>query len=143
MALFSLAQRTAATAAASASWEVRSTSGNKPKLLMLKLSQNVATAGVYGVGRPGAIGVTPTSPQTFIDEADGNGATGLTTAAVAWGTGPTVPSNFFDRYSCAATIGVGFLEIYPGGLGIPVSNSIVIWIIATAPVCDVAAKASE
>lgn len=143
MALFSLAQRTTATAAASAAWEVRSTSGNKPKLLILKLTQNTAVAGVFGVGRPGAIGVTPTSPQTFIDEADGNGATGVTTAAVAWGTGPTVPSNFFDRYSCAAAIGVGFLEIYPGGLGLPVSASIVIWIIATAPVCDVAAKVSE
>ncbi len=143
MALFSLSQRTSATSAASASWEVRSTSGNKPKLLVLKLTQNTATAGVYGVGRPAAIGITPTSPQTFLDESDGNGAAALTTAAVAWGTGPTVPANFFDRYSCAATIGVGFLEVYPGGLGLPVSGSIVIWIIATAPVCDVAAKVSE
>ena len=143
MALFSLAQRTINTTTASPAWEVRSTSGNKPKLLVLKLTQNTAVAGVYGVGRPAAIGITPTSPQTFIDEADGNGATGLTTAAVAWGTAPTVPSNFFDRYSAAASIGVGFLEIYPGGLGLPVSSSVIIWIIATAPVCDVAAKVSE
>lgn len=143
MALFSLAQRTIATASASANWEVRSTSGNKPKILMLKLTQNTAVAGVFGTGRPAAIGITPTSPQTFLDEPDGNGAAGVTTAAVAWGTPPTVPSNFFDRYSCAATIGVGFLEIYPGGMGLPVSSSIVIWIIATAPVCDVAAKLSE
>ncbi len=143
MALFSLAQRSIDTAATNVSWEVRSTSGNKPKILVLKLTQFGATAGVYGVGHPAAIGISPTSPQTFIDEADGNGATGLTTAAVAWGTRPTVPANFFDRYSCAATVGVGFLEMYPGGLGLAVSSSVVIWIIATAPVADCCAKVQE
>lgn len=143
MALYSLAQRTTATAAASASWEVRSASGNKPKILQMELSQNAATAGVYGIGLPAAIGITPTSPQTFLDESDGNGATGLTTAAVAWGTGPTVPANFKRRYSCAATIGVGFVALFPGGMGLAVSSSAVIWIIATAPVCDVSAVVSE
>lgn len=143
MALYALSQRTSATAAASASWEVRSTSGNKPKVIVVELTQNAATAGVFGVGTPAAIGITPTSPQTFLDEADGNGATGLTTAAVAWGTGPTVPANFKRRYSCAATIGVGFIYLPPGGLGLAVSSSFVIWIIATAPVCDVSASVQE
>lgn len=143
MALYSLSQRTTATAAASASWEVRSTSANKPRLFELGISQNAATAGVYGIGRPGAIGVTPTSPQTFLDEQDGNGPTGNTTAAVAWGTGPTVPANFLRRISCPATIGAGVIFTWPKGLGIPVTNSIVVWIIATAPVCDVYAVVDE
>lgn len=137
MSIYSLSQRTSATAAAAASWEVRSTSANKPKLMEVGLSQNAATAGAYGLGRPGAIGVTPTSPQTFLDEQDGNGPTGNTTAAVAWGTGPTVPTNFFRRISCPATIGAGVIWTFPRGLGIAVTNSIVVWIIATAPVCDV------
>jgi len=98
---------------------------------------------VYGVGRPAAIGVTPTSPQTYVDEGDGNGATANTTSAVAWGTAPTVPSNFNRRVSCAATIGVGFIFTFPRGFGIPTSNSIVYWIIATAPVCDVYAVVDE
>lgn len=143
MALYSLAQRTTATAAANASWEIRSTSGNKPKVLQMELSQVTAVAGVFGIGRPAALGITPTSPQTFVDESDGNGATGLTTAAVAWGTGPTVPTNFNRRYSCLAGIGAGFIAVFPGGLGLPVSGSVVIWIIATAPVCDVNAVVSE
>lgn len=143
MAVYALSQRTTATVAASASWEVRSTSTNKPKVMELGISQNAATAGVYGIGRPGAIGVTPTSPQTFLDEQDGNGPAGLTTAAVAWGTGPTVPTNFFRRVSCPATIGAGVIFTFPRGLGLPISGSIVVWIIATAPVCDVYAVCDE
>jgi hypothetical protein len=143
MALYALAQRTTATAAASAAWEVRSTSTNKPKIMELGISQNAATAGAYGIGRPAAIGVTPTSPQTFIDEGDGNAPAAQTTAAVAWGTGPTVPANFNRRISCAATVGVGAIFTFPRGLGIPISSSIVVWIIATAPVCDLYAVADE
>ncbi len=143
MALYGLAQRTTATAAASASWEVRSTAANKPKLMELGISQNAATAGAYGIGRPAAIGVTPTTPQTFLDEGDGNGPAGNTTAAVAWGTGPTVPANFNRRLSCAATIGVGAIFTFPRGYGIPVSGSIVVWIIALAPVCDLYSVVDE
>lgn len=143
MAVYSASQRTSATAAANASWEVRSTSTNKPKVMEIGISQNAATAGVYGIGRPAAIGVTPTSPVTFLDEQDGNGPAGLTTCAVAWGTGPTVPANFFRRLSCPATIGAGAIFTFPRGLGIPISGSIVIWIIATAPVCDVYAVVDE
>lgn len=143
MALYALSQRSTATVAASANWEIRSTSTNKPKVMELGLTQNAATAGVYGVGRPGAIGVTPTTPQTFVDEGDGNAPAGVTTAAVAWGTGPTVPTNFNRRVSCAATIGVGFIFTFPRGLGIPISGSVVTWIIATAPVCDVYAVVDE
>jgi|SRR6266404_3485588 len=143
MALYALSQRTSATASASASWEVRSTSTNKPKIMELGISQNTATAGVYGIGRPAAIGVTPTTPQTFVDEGDGNAPAGQTTGALAWGTGPTVPTNFNRRISCAATVGVGAIFTFPRGLGIPISGSIVVWIIATAPVCDVYAVVDE
>jgi hypothetical protein len=143
MAIYSLSQRTASGTAATAAWEIRSTSTNKTRVYELGLTQNAATAGVYGIGRPAAIGVTPTSPQTFLDESDGNGPTGLATAAVAWATGPTVPANFFRRYSCAATIGVGFITAFPKGMTVAVSNSIVIWVIATAPVCDCYAAAEE
>lgn len=101
------------------------------------LSQVAATAGVFGIGRPAAIGVTPTTPITWLDEQDGNGPVGLTTSALAWGTGPTVPANFLRRIACPATIGAGVIFTFPRGLGLPVSGSIVIWIIATAPVCDV------
>jgi hypothetical protein len=143
MALYGLSQRTTSGTAATASWEVRSASTNAPRVMEVGVSQNAATAGVYGIGRPAAIGVTPTSPQNFVVESAGNDPTSLTTAAVAWGTGPTVPANFNRRFSCAATIGVGAILTFPRGCQIPTSNSIVLWIIATAPVCDVWAVIDE
>lgn len=143
MALYALSQRTTQTVAGNASWEIRSAAGNKPRVMELWIAQVTATAGVYGIGRPAAIGITPTTPQTFVDEGDGNAPTAQTVAAVAWGTGPTVPANFNRRLPCSATIGVGTIATFPRGLGIPVSSSIVVWIIATAPVCDVSAVVDE
>lgn len=143
MSLYGLSQRTTATASGNASWEVRSASGNKPRLMEIGVTQNAATAGVYGIGRPGAIGITPTSPQNFVAEDDASAPTSNSTAAVAWGTGPTTPTNFNRRISCNNTIGVGANFTFPRGFDIATSNSVVIWIIATAPVCDVWAVAIE
>lgn len=143
MAIYALSQRTTATTAANANWEVIAAAANKPNILAMELTQNTATAGVYGIGRPAATGITPTSPQTFVDESDGNGAAAVTTAAVAWGTGPTVPANFNRRYSLVASIGAGFAAVFPSGFRLAVTKSAVIWIIATAPVCDVNAVVSE
>jgi hypothetical protein len=131
MAIYSISQRSTVTTTAAAAWELRSTSANKPKVMELGISLGAATASVYGIGRPAAIGVTPTSPVTALDESDGNGPTGLTTCAVAWGTGPTVPANFFRRVSLPATIGAGVILTFPRGLGLPVSGSIVMWNITT------------
>src|SRR5262245_16217943 len=143
MPMFGVSQRTTATASAAASWEVRSSSANRPKVMEIGVSQNAATAGVYGVGRPAAIGVTPTTPVTWLDESDGGAGTAVTQSALAWGTGPTVLANFFRRLSCPATIGAGAIFSFPRGLGLPVSNSIVLWNIATTPVVDVWGSAEE
>ena len=143
MSLYGLSQRTTATAAASACWEVRSASTNKPRLMEMGISQVTAVAGTYGMGRPAAIGVTPTSPQNFVAEDDASAPTSLSTAAVAWTTAPTVPANFNRRITAAATIGVGVIWTFPRGMDIATSNSIIIWIIALAPVCDVWGVVSE
>lgn len=149
MGLYALAQRTTNGVAGAAAWEVRSSAGVKPKVMEIGVSQVTAVAGVFGIGRPAAIGITPTSPQTFVDEGDGGtvhgtfGPAGSTVAAVAWATPPTVPTNFNRRLSCAATVGVGAIFTFPRGLGLPVSSSFVVWVIATAPVCDVWAVVEE
>ena len=143
MSLYGLAQRTTATTAATASWEVRSASTNQPKIMEVGLSEVTAVAGAYGFGRPGAIGVTPTAPQNFVAEVPASAPTSLSTAAVAWGTGPTVPTNFNRRITSQALIGVGIIWTFPRGYELSVSNSAVIWIIATAPVCDVWAVIDE
>jgi hypothetical protein len=143
MSLYGLSQRTTATAAASANWEVRSSATNKPRIMEVGISQVTAVAGVYGFGRPAAIGVTPTTPQNFVAESDASAPTSQSTAAVAWTTGPTVPANFNRRVACAATIGVGVIWTFPRGIDVAASNSLVMWIIATAPVCDVWAVEDE
>jgi hypothetical protein len=142
MALYSLSQRTTATSAGVAAWEIRTAATARACLLEIGLSQNTAVAGVYGLGRPAAIGISPTSPQTFLAE-DPAEAAATVTACFAWGTGPTIPANFLRRVSCPAVVGAGVIWTFPRGLIIPVSFSVVIWIIATAPVCDVWAVLEE
>lgn len=136
MAIYSLANRTTATSPATPTLEVRTAATDRPRVMELGISQVTAVAGGYGLGRPGAIGVTPTSPVTVLPEDPGDSA-GTVTTALAWGTGPTLPVNFFRRVTCPATIGAGIVWIFPRGLVIAASNSIVVWIIATAPVCDI------
>src|SRR4029077_17277324 len=116
---------------------------NKPNLLSMELTQVTAVAGEYGLGRPGAKGITPTTPVTVIDEGDGNAPTGLTTTASAWGTAPTVPANFNRRYICNNAIGTGFAAVFPAGFKIPANASVVSWIIATAPQQDINLVVSE
>jgi hypothetical protein len=144
--IYSLSQRTTSGTNATAAWEVIAAATNKPKIMELGLSNNAATASVFGLGHPQAIGITPTSPQTFLSEEDGNGATGLTTAAVAWNTGPTVPANFFRRVSLPATIGAGVIWTFPRGLQLAtsgVTSTLVLWVAATASVVDAWCVADE
>jgi hypothetical protein len=144
MAIYSIAQRTTITTVAAASWEVRSAATGKPKLMELGYSLGAATASIIGIGRPAAIGVTPTTPLVALDESDGNGPVGLTTCAVAWGTAPTVPANFNRRASLPATIGAGIIFTFPRGLGLPISSSIVVWnITANSAVVDCWAVVDE
>jgi hypothetical protein len=95
-----------------------------------------ATASTFGLGRPAAIGQTPTAPITVLAEDPGDPA-GTVTTALAWGTGPTAPTNFFRRISLPATVGTGVIWTFPRGLVIPVSSSIVIWNLSSMGVSDI------
>jgi hypothetical protein len=146
MALYGLAQRTTSSTIATAAQEIRSTSANKPRMLEYGLSQVSAGAATYGIGRPTAIGVSPTGPVTFVDEGDGNAPAAQTTACVAWGTGPQAPTFFNRRFnSNSTTVGAGVIFIFPRGMAIPLSSSIVLWNIsgASSLYCDVYAVVDE
>jgi hypothetical protein len=95
-----------------------------------------ATASTFGIGRPQAIGITPTSPVTWIAEDPGEPA-GTAQSALAWGTGPTIPVQFFRRIALPATIGTGIIWTFPRGLIIPVSSSMILWNLAANGVSDV------
>jgi hypothetical protein len=109
------------------------------RVRQISISLGAATASVFGIGRPAAIGVTPTSPVAGLpfDAADTVAAAGQ--CAVAWGTGPTVPTNFLARIGLPGAIGNGWIWTFDPGseLIIPLSGSIVVWNLATNGVCDV------
>ena len=137
MAIYSLSQRTIVTAAGGATWEIIP-GARRPRILEIGLSQVTAVAGTYGLGRPAAIGIAPTDPIVFSAELQGDHVA-LTAGAVAWATtAPTIPTLFLRRVTCPATVGAGVIWTFPRGLYLtPSTTSIVIWVIATAPVCDV------
>jgi hypothetical protein len=136
MAIYSMADRTSNVTSAAACFEVRTTATDRPRIMEIGISLVTAAATVIGVGRPAAIGITPTSPKTVLAEDFGDPA-GTVTTAVAWGTGPTVPANFMRRWSFPGTIGAGVIFTFPRGLIIPVSSSIILWNILGGATLDV------
>jgi hypothetical protein len=142
MAIYRMADRTSNVTTAAACFEIRSASTNNPRILEIKITLVTAAATVIGVGKPAAIGVTPTSPKTVIPENQLVTATGLTTTAVAWATGPTVPANYLDRISFPATIGAGIVLTYDD-LRLATSNSIILWNILGGATLDVGVKVDE
>jgi hypothetical protein len=145
MAVFSIARRTTSGVSAEPAMAVRTTATQTCRLLEAHLFLAAATTSTYGLGRPAAVGVTPTSPVTVLSEDIANGAvlTGTVTTALAWGTKPTVPAQFFRRISLPATIGSGVIWTFPRGLAIPVTGEIVWWNLATNGVVDAVAVVEE
>jgi hypothetical protein len=109
-------------------WEIRTASSDRARLLKIAHGRTAIPAAAYTIrlGRPAAIGVTPTSPVTFIADDPADPA-GTVQSALAWGTGPTAPTQFFTGHR-QGTAGV-FQQIwsFPRGLVIAVSSSIVLW----------------
>jgi hypothetical protein len=136
MALVSIANRTSNITTAAACLEIRTTSSGKVAVQEIGISLVTAAATVIGIGTPAAIGVTPTSPVTFLRE-DVTDQTPVTTTALAWGTAPTVPAAFYRRWSFPATIGSGVILTFPQGLFIAASSSLVLWNILGGATLDV------
>lgn len=136
MAIFSIANRTVSTTIGAACLEIRTAATDKPRIMEIGISIVAATASVFGLGRPQAIGVTPTTPVTVLAE-DASDPAGTVQTALAWATPPTVPLNFFRRVSLPATIGAGVIWTFPNGLTIPVSSSLVVWNITTNSLADI------
>ena len=136
MAIYSLANRTTNITIANACLEIRTASTDRPRVMEIGIFLAAATASVFGLGRPQAIGITPTAPVTILQEDPGEPA-GTVQTALAWATGPTVPLQFFRRIGLPATIGTGVIWTFPRGLIIPISSSIVVWNITATGVADI------
>ena len=136
MAIYSLANRTTNATTTQASFELRAPAAARVRLMEIGIWLNAATQSPLGLGRPQAIGISPTSPVNVLAE-DPNDATGGSTTALAWGTPPTVPLQHFRRFNIAAAIGAGVIATFPRGLVIAGGSSVVLWNIAAVSLYDV------
>lgn len=137
MAIYSVANRTTNTTTGNACLEVIASANTAYTMLELGLMINAATATALGFGSPGAKGVTPTSPVTLLAEDLGNTSTGLTTTALAWGTGPTIPTNYYRRCTLPGTIGAGVIWTFPRGIRVLKNTSLILWNLSTTSAFDV------
>lgn len=134
MAIYSLGQAANATATINAvRWELRASATDRLFVREIGISLGAATASTFGLGRPAAIGVTPTTPITLLAE-DAASPVGTGTTAIAWGTAPTITSiNPFRRITLPAMIGAAVIWTFSGvGLVIPASGSLILWNIAAS-----------
>lgn len=136
MSIYAISNRTTGVGSGAAGLEIRTSATERAKILEITITMAAATASLFGIGRPQAIGVTPTTPVTVIPE-DFAEPAGSTQTALAWATPPTVPLFFFRRINLPATIGAGRVITFPRGLVIPVSSSLVIWNLAANGVSDI------
>ena len=76
--------------------------------------------------------------MAFLAEDEGR-PTGLTQSAVAFGTAPTVPTQFFRRFSMAALVGAAVVYTFPRGIVLPAAGqALVAWnITASSAVVDI------
>lgn len=133
-----LGVRTVDGTAGAAAWEIiAAATPGRVKVMELGFFLAAGTASIYGLGRPAAIGVTPTTPVDFLveDPADVIAAN-VALSALAWATGPTAPAAFMRRIALPATIGTGVIWTFPKGIVLAVSSSLVLWNIGTNGVVD-------
>lgn len=143
MSVYSLSVLTTNVTTGNACLEILTAAGERAYVRELGLTLNAATASTFGLGRPAAIGVTPTSPITFLAQ-ENTTDVALTKMATAWGTGPTIPANFLRRISLPATIGAGIVWPFgPREFVIPVSASIILWNLSAVSAINVWAVIEE
>lgn len=143
MAIYSLSLRTTVTTISAASWAALSPATNEASIMELGYVNGAATACVVGIGRTAN---TPTLTGGVAFQAEDEGRpTGLTQAAVAFGTAPTVPTQFFRRFSMAALVGAGIVYTFPRGIVLPAAGqAICTWnITANSAVVDIHCVADE
>jgi hypothetical protein len=119
-------------------WEIRTgATPGRVKLIELGIFLAEATATTIGLGRPAAIGITPTTPVDFLPVDPNNVlATGIIQSSLAWGTKPTIPAAFLRRIALPAVIGTGVIWTFPEGITIPVSYSLILWNLASNSLLD-------
>lgn len=146
MVLYSRNIRTSGTGSGAPVVELIGGSLRPCKLLEVGIILVNATASVFALGRPAAIGVTPTTPVNLLSQHLPNSNMSDAKLAVAWGTPPTQPAAFFRSGSLGAVAGASLNPTWTfdnGGLTIPVGGSIILWTLTTVSIADVFFVISE
>lgn len=135
MAIYMIGERTTNVTIGQACAELRAdTTGRNPRVLQLELIATAAGApGSVALGRPAAIGLTPTTPRAPYATNPAGDAAALVRHAIAWATSPTAPANPIRRWNWTAA-GASIIWTFPGGLFIQPGFSLSIHnITATVP----------
>lgn len=149
MARFHLAVRTSNVTNAQALLEI--IAGAKPcRVKCIDFSLVTAVVGVFGIGRPAAKGVTPTTPVNLLP-VDGVGDVSQASVALAWATSPTAPAQYFKRAAVPGVIGSIWPNFEPfapapqGSVGwlIPAASTLVLFNIVGGPTLDVCIEIDE
>ena len=135
MARYSQGFRLSATSAGTPLLELIGGAGSRARLVEFGLTPITQVVGSVGLGFAAAIGITPTTPVTFLSEQDNS--TLAVTSAMAWGTAPTLPTYFYRRASVPLTQDE-IVWTWPagGGLVLLPATSLVLWNFATGPGFD-------
>jgi hypothetical protein len=138
MSASSLGLRTSNGTITQACLELRTVAAIAPILIEQSfIVQGAGTALSIGLGTPAARGVTPVNTLFQRDyPATSVAPPSTTNGALAWATSPTAPTTFSRRWSCGAVTGVGIVWVFPRGLVIPPSSSIVVWNITATVAAD-------
>ena len=126
MAIYSLAITTNSWTLNRPILEIRTTATDRARLLEIGLSGGSYGARFTALGRPGNIGVGPSSPVTALAENPSDPA-GTVTCAINWTTEPSRPPYFFRSFNAADDASFNAFWSFPKGLVIPVSSSLVLW----------------
>lgn len=104
-----------------------------------------ATASVFALGRPAAIGITPTTPVNLVPHNSASAPSAKASLAVAWGTGPTLPAAFFRSVGLSATAGASLNPSwkFDNGIWVPPAGTIIIWTLSTVSIADIYFSISE
>lgn len=138
---YELGNSTVATpGAGAAALELRAPS-RRFKTREFSVASQSATTYRFALGRPAAIGVTPTT-QSTVQAQDPAEAAGTTISVISWGTAPTAPATFLRQFDFNNVPGSAVIWTWPsdGELIIPVvgggATTLVLWAITAGPTCD-------
>lgn len=137
----SLSRRTTDGTIAAPAWEFIAPAGKGVVVREVSVYLASAVASNWGLGRPAAKGVTPTTPVALLMEG-GSDSPVQSVTALAWAGAPTVPAQFFRRITMPATIGTAVIWLF-SGLNLIAGASLVLWNITANGVADVNIVADE